>query len=67
MKTIIEAILNRNKDTIKDAMEEEFLRKFFSPNKYGKHESGLYKREDNTIIINLSKLWGTHSFGNIET
>lgn len=67
MKTIIEAILNRNKDTIKDAMEEEFLRKFFSPNKYGKHESGLYKREDNIIIINLSKLWGTHSFGNIET
>ena len=28
MKNIVEAILNRNKDTIKDAMEEEFLRKF---------------------------------------
>ena len=61
------AILIRDKNKHQDNLEQSYLSNFFIPDKHSQHEPGLYRRDQNTIIIDLSKLSNSTFFGNIET
>ena len=47
-------------------LEETILSKFFHPDPDGKHNSGIYRMENKTIIVDLSKLSGSHILGDIK-
>lgn len=59
------AILIRDKQALKSGLEETVLSKFFQPAD-GKHNSGIYRMENKTIIVDLSKLSGSHILWDIK-